>query len=1340
MARTKKLGWVAASGAAALTCTLMGILAPDTANASSADATRLPRPAAPAGTPNTAVWPGGRFTSGGGGGSGTAPATAGPADGRTLTGVRPKLSAARQKGAVAYEFVLSTGASPRSGQLTSSGWVGGPSWQVPAGLLKNGGHYTWTVRTKDRSGRVSRDAAARSFTVAQPLGAQEDGSPTATDTLGPVTVGLATGDVSASVNTAQVPTGAGMLGATFRYDSQAAGTTAGLTGSYYAGDSATGIGAQEKPAARRTDARVDFDWGRAAPYPKAGAGAAFRAAWTGRFTVPADGVYRFGGSHDGGLRVLVDGRPVLDDWKGAKAGDRPAYGSGVRLRAGGTHRITVQYRHPGGADGGRIALWAADARHSAPVPASWLQPSGAVLPPGWTVTPDPTGAAAESAANSPAAQASSAVQQDASAAAPAGGDTSAAAGTTAPGTTVKAGQGRAGADTGKTAKSGAGAAGSATPEGQQAGIAAAEDTGAGFVYAGDKACADDAAPAGYVCAVRVPGAGTTQLYYRGGKLVRFVNPGGETTDFGFAADHRLTTVRPPLVMDWIAAGEGRDTEAARYAIGYRGDSAAAARVTGPDPAGTDAASSLRPRHDFVPAEGGTQVRVAGATGTRTVTFDGAGRTATDTDGTGRTTRYTWTEDGRLRTSADPAGRLTTTVYNEAGMPAGTYGPGPAACFGSDLRPVHPAPEGCERVPAQTTEYGAAGLTTVRADSDGVPALTTRLQLSELGLPAASVTDPGGLALTTAYGYDEAGRPTSETSPGGARKTFAYYGAEESADNPCTREKDPAPQLGLPKSVALPAGADGSARVEKFVYSRRGYPVAVNFGGSDWTCTRYDDRGTVTEMSMPGNANLPGWTVKYDSAYHGDPLTVRATHPDHTLTRTVDLLGRPVRFTDALGVTTTTGYDQAGRAVREHVAPPTGSGAAQVRHTRYDAADRVQRTDLDGRTLATAGYDTAGTLKDVRYGNGTRLDIRRDPAGRITARDWTLADGSKQSTRVTRSRSGTVVDESTAGKDPRPDGPNYRYDAAGRLVRAHLTGHDYTRDFTGKQAGCPGGTRPEAGADGNVVRLTDRTPEGTAVTGYCYDTADRLLATTGDHPVTGTTYGLNGHLTGYRVDGRQETQHPDAVERYLGASVSGPGAADVRYTKDVVDHLTGRTAKTVHGTEELRYGHTDMNDPAPDLVLDGGKRPLARVLGLPGGVVLTLDAHRSGAAATTWSHPTVRGDIFLVTGDDGRRRGDQYQYGLYGEPLRADGTVDPQHLPDNLPGAYDYGWLGRYQVGTEHQGALLSTVLDTRVLNPTLGRFSAPVSSGPFLNPYEYAAGDPVNHTSINGYSLEAETE
>ncbi|MFJ7205930.1 PA14 domain-containing protein [Streptomyces sp. NPDC098789] len=1309
---------------AALLLTLLGAESPAAAGSGGkTPASRSAFLAAPAGPPVQPAWPSGVFA----GGSGpitagpAAPAPAGPADGETLTDSVPRLAAEQQTGAAAYEFVLSTGATARTGLVTSSGWIDAPQWQVPAGLLKDGGQYKWTVRTKDRSGRSGADAPARSFSLNQRLGAQAPGSPVPTDVLGPVTVALPTGNAAVSVKTPQVYTGSGVLGATFQYDSQAVATSAGLTGSYYPGDADSGIAADEKAAFVRTDARIGFRWGAEAAYPGGAPDAPFRARWTGRLQVPADGVYRLGGSYDGGVRILVDGRPVLDEWRGAHpAGAREVYGRGVTLQAGHGYDITVEYRR--GASGGEAGLWISRAGRAVPVPASWLQPAGAVLPPGWSVTPGAAGPDAANAADpadGTAARGAAPVPSGppARAAAPAGAGAPARGARKAP---EPAGGGDA----------------------ARAGIKSAEDTGLRFFYAGSTECADGGAPAGHVCAVRVPSAGTTQLVYRGGKLVRFVNPGEETTDFGFTADHRLTAVRPPLVMDWIAAGRGRDTGAAQYQIAYREGSASVAEVTAPDPAGTAGHPERRPQHAYAVSPGSAQVRTAGVSTaqgwTRKVTFDPAGRLLTDTDATLRTTRSTWTATEGPASTTDAAGRMSTTVYGENGMPSGSYGPGPRECFGADLRPLSPAPDACAKVAATTTSYGPTGSRTVRADSDGVPQQVVETRLNAFGLPVATVADPDGLALSTGYEFDDAFRLTAQAAPGGGKKTTAYYGATEDADNPCTAANDPAPQRGLPKSVSLPDPATGSARVEKLVFSARGLPIAVTNGATDWTCVTYDARGRMSGTFVPADANAPARTVTFDLAVGGDPLASRATDSLGAVSFTTDLLGRTTRFTDVHGTRTDTEYDRAGRPVRERVTPPTPFDAPQVKTLRYDAAGRVQAVSLDGATLASVRHDAGGDVAAVDYANGTRLAVERDPQGRTIAKNWILADGRTLASKVTRSRSGTIVDESTAGEDPRPDGPNYRYDAVGRLTDAYVTGHHYGYDFTSPaSADCPTGTTANAGANGNRVALVDRTASGTSTTHYCYDGSDRLLASTGAQVIGRTRYSVAGALTRYDLGGTPMGQVFDAAERYLGKSAAGPDPAVIAYPGDLLDLHAGRTIAQGPAAGTLLYGYTSAADPQLDLVMDGDKRLLTRTVALPGGVVYVAKG-RSYRGETSWNLPTVRGDIFLVAGADGRQRGDLYRYGPFGEALLADGRVDSDHVPDNLPGENDYAWLGQYEVRYEHAGSNAAYFLRTRVLEPATGRFSGPVTHGPFANSYDYGSGDPINRVSVDGVGLKEE--
>lgn len=71
----------------------------------------------------------------------------------------------------------------------------------------------------------------------------------------------------------------------------------------------------------------------------------FSVRWETTFRAPESGVYRFGGTYDDGLRLSLNGKVVLDDWKNGKERSRFAE---IPLEAGQVYALRLEYRQAGG--------------------------------------------------------------------------------------------------------------------------------------------------------------------------------------------------------------------------------------------------------------------------------------------------------------------------------------------------------------------------------------------------------------------------------------------------------------------------------------------------------------------------------------------------------------------------------------------------------------------------------------------------------------------------------------------------------------------------------------------------------------------------------------------------------------------------------------------------------------------------------------------------------------------------------------------------------------------------------------------------------------------------------
>jgi hypothetical protein len=110
-----------------------------------------------------------------------------------------------------------------------------------------------------------------------------------------------------------------------------AGPGLGWQGEYYANPSLQGT-----PRVVREDAAINFNWGYTAPAPGLPS-TGFSVRWF-RTLYFSEGTYRLYGQSDGGVRLWVDNRLVLDQWSGVNG----AYSTDVWLSQG-SHTFFVDY-------------------------------------------------------------------------------------------------------------------------------------------------------------------------------------------------------------------------------------------------------------------------------------------------------------------------------------------------------------------------------------------------------------------------------------------------------------------------------------------------------------------------------------------------------------------------------------------------------------------------------------------------------------------------------------------------------------------------------------------------------------------------------------------------------------------------------------------------------------------------------------------------------------------------------------------------------------------------------------------------------------------------------------
>lgn len=670
-----------------------------------------------------------------------APSGLQPPSGTVTTSSTPTLSvpavADPEGDAVRYWFRIASGTDGESGQVVNSGWTTSTSFTLPPGALQDGVTYYWKAITWDGWGPNHSYSAPVSLKLNRRLG---DGGPSPTDSVGPVTVNLATGNVTHTHNSPTFATVGGPVGVSLSYNSQ--GGEGGLTGTYYR-DCESWDPFATLPALARTDPAVDFVWA-SSPAPGLVGDENYCVRWEGLISVPISNNYCFDAAHDDGIRVTVNNVVVVDRWFDGTS--EPANGRGcVDLFTNRTVPIRVDYYNHLGP--GKARLWVRSTMTgSLYVPASWLSTTPKTMPAGWSLSAGAQGLAySRAVVGADTVTLKSADGESYEYRRTSSGSWSPQPGEDAVLTTSSEPDGRptyvVHAEDGLTYTfDGVGTlirAQAAVDDLRPAAASYAFDSAGRVASITDPVTGkqitldysypatapgncppspsgfDQFAPSGHLCEVNYWDGSQTRLYYLGGRLSRVVEPGGATTDFGYDGVGRLSAIRDPLANDQLSTNPPMraNDSSVLTEVGYDGAGRATA-VTLPAPA----AGAPRPAHSYAYAAADeTRVHVAGVSPpigfSRAAKFNGAGQVTRETDASGVVADSLWDAGDRLleRTAAATDAGLslkTATVYDHAGRPTHAYGPARPSCFTGQT------PNGtCPSVPLAQTAYdeGIAGL-------------------------------------------------------------------------------------------------------------------------------------------------------------------------------------------------------------------------------------------------------------------------------------------------------------------------------------------------------------------------------------------------------------------------------------------------------------------------------------------------------------------------------------------------------------------------------------------------------------------------------------------------------
>jgi RHS repeat-associated protein len=584
-------------------------------------------------------------------------------------------------------------------------------------------------------------------------------------------------------------------------------------------------------------------------------------------------------------------------------------------------------------------------------------------------------------------------------------------------------------------------------------------------------------------------------------------------------------------------------------------------------------------------------------------------------------------------------------------------------------------------------------------------------------------DPLKITTTTAYNEDsslyggepltvETCMPSSTSCSGAGAEKYVYYTLAPNPVDPACGDHpvwtdllcatEPAAQPGTPGLPDLP--------VTRYTYDfyRDVLKKTETFGSSTRTTTYTYNAiqqpiTTTVTTSGSGMGTAVQETKNIYSPATGLLQTQETLDSTGTVTGTIqygyDDFGQLTSYTDASGNTTTYTYTKDGLVqsaddgkgktsyaygVRQVVKTETDSQAGTFTAT-YNPDGNLSTETYPGGLTASYGYDETGTPTSLSYAGESWTSPLTDSVVPNAHGDWA-------------SQSITDTTQSLASNQA------YTYDNADRLTSVQDTqnGQCTTRTYA-------------YDADSNRTSLTTYSPAsdgscqnttGTTAS-YAYDPADRLTN-------TGYTYDTQGDIT--TIPSSDAGGNGNLTATYYANNMLASQTQNGQTTTWQLDPTGQRFGSFVANgfTYKNHYSGTSSN-PAWMSGSDGSW------------IRCVADAKGSLGAEATSSGVTLElrdlhGDI-IATGTTSSASTGPASTQLYNEF----GVVE-----GGAPGTY--GWLGSDYISSDALGSQL--LMGVRAYDPSTGRFSQtdPISGGS-ANLYDYAFQNPLTNYDLSGEAV-----